>query len=202
MWRDITSNKFLFIYDVTKSLKMRLKRRNFSNVHFIKKCLVIRIFSRKFSIKWAIWKLSSINLKISEKLKFNILNFIGREFSKKPLAFCEFSLDFKSENSFELTKDRRIEIRCPSCEEHTFVFPTVSLIPLLIYLDLLLFFGKISSPRDWNQFQSNSNAVEVFSSVIMKAVFASSLHWFECRVLLTYNIGNWFYLFLWRNIQY
>ena len=34
----------------------------------------------------------------------------GRNF-EKPLAFCEFSLDFQSENDFELTKDRRIKMR-------------------------------------------------------------------------------------------
>ena len=35
---------------------------------------------------------------------------MGKNF-RKPLAFCEFSLDFQSENGFELTKDRRIEMR-------------------------------------------------------------------------------------------
>ena len=30
---------------------------------------------------------------------------------KKRLAFCEFSLNFESENGFEITKDRRIEMR-------------------------------------------------------------------------------------------
>ena len=34
----------------------------------------------------------------------------GRNF-EKPLAFCEFSLDFRSENDFELTRDRRIKMR-------------------------------------------------------------------------------------------
>ena len=35
----------------------------------------------------------------------------GKEFSKKPLAFCELSTDFQSERGFDLTKDMRIEIR-------------------------------------------------------------------------------------------
>ena len=34
----------------------------------------------------------------------------GRNF-EKPLAFCEFLLDFQSENDLELTKDRRIKMR-------------------------------------------------------------------------------------------
>ena len=32
---------------------------------------------------------------------------------QKPLAFCEFSPDFQSGSGFDLTKDRRIEMRGP-----------------------------------------------------------------------------------------
>ena len=37
---------------------------------------------------------------------------MGENF-EKPLAFYEFSLDFQSENGFELTKYRKIQIRGP-----------------------------------------------------------------------------------------
>ena len=48
-----------------------------------------------------------MQMKIFEKENLN-----GKEFRKKKnLAFCEFSPDFKSESGFNLTKDRRIEMR-------------------------------------------------------------------------------------------
>ena len=53
MWWDMTSYVILFVYDVTKSLKMRKWRHISSHVHFIKKCPVITFFSIKFLIEWA-----------------------------------------------------------------------------------------------------------------------------------------------------
>ena len=41
---------------------------------------------------------------------------------EKPLAFCEFSLDFQSENGFDLTKDRRIEMKGPCWSRAHFSF--------------------------------------------------------------------------------
>ena len=75
------------------------------NVHFIKKCPVITFFSIKFPIEWAIWQLSTIILKFFEK------NFQwGRVFENRG-AVREISTDFQSENGFDLTKNRRIEMR-------------------------------------------------------------------------------------------
>ena len=49
--------------------------------------------------------------------------------SENPVAFCKFSHDSQSENSFDLTKDRRIEIkgsfwsRAYSCFSHCLTGP-------------------------------------------------------------------------------
>ena len=53
-----------------------------------------------------IYELSTIILKIYEK----ILISIGKNMEKN-LAFFEFSLDFQSENGYDLTKDGTIEMR-------------------------------------------------------------------------------------------
>ena len=42
---------------------------------------------------------------------FRKIKFQWERIFEKTLAFCEFSLDLQSENGFELTKDRRIEMR-------------------------------------------------------------------------------------------
>ena len=53
---------------------------------------------------------------------------------QKSRAFCDFSPNFQSENSFELTKDRRIEMRGPQpCIEK------MSPLPLLLMLLIELF---------------------------------------------------------------
>ena len=41
---------------------------------------------------------------------FQDIIFQWQRIFEKPLAFCEFSLDFQSENGFELTKDSIIEM--------------------------------------------------------------------------------------------
>ena len=64
---------------------------------------------------------------------FRKINFQWERIFEKPLDFCEFSLDFQSENGFELTKYRRIEMRGPFGLGHTFVFPIVSLPPLVVH---------------------------------------------------------------------
>ena len=49
MWWDMTSYALLFMYDVTKSLKMRKWRHISSHAHFIKKCPVTLIFFIRMS---------------------------------------------------------------------------------------------------------------------------------------------------------
>ena len=67
MWGDMASYVILFMYDVTKSLKIIKWRHIFSHVHFMKKCPVIKFFRMKFRVEWAIWEVSTIILKIFEK---------------------------------------------------------------------------------------------------------------------------------------
>ena len=91
----MTSYVILFMYDVTKSLKMRKSRHISSHVHFIKKCPVITFFSMKFPIEWAIWQLSTIILKFFEKKIFN-----GEEFSKIEGQFAKFQPIFNLKTIF------------------------------------------------------------------------------------------------------
>ena len=51
---------------------------------------------------------------------------------EEPTAFCEFSSNFKSENGFEVSKDRRIKLRGPlhCIEKRPLSEPRA---PLLIY---------------------------------------------------------------------
>ena len=65
------------------------------------KCPVLKFFSIKFPIEWAIWELSTIIFKFFKKKK------IWGRISGNRGAVREISTDFQSENGFELTTYRR-----------------------------------------------------------------------------------------------
>ena len=122
----MTSYVILFMYDVTKSLKMRKWRHISSHVHLIKKCPVITFFSIKFPIEWAIWQPSTIILKFFEKMFFN-----GEEFSKIEGQFAKFQPIFILKtvlNSQEIGKSSFEQ----STELETPYFFTILSLPTLI----------------------------------------------------------------------
>ena len=66
---------------------------------------------------------------------FRKIKFQWERIFKKPMAFCEFSLNFQSENGFELTKDRRIEMRGPfQYIEKNVLTPVPSTCSFVMYL--------------------------------------------------------------------
>ena len=120
----MTSYVIFFVYDVTKSLKMRKWRHISSYVHFIKKCPVTTFFSIKFPIEWAIWELYD-NFEIFRKKIFQW----GRIFKNRG-AVSEISTDFQSESGFKLKK----KIGESSFEESTELQPPLFPIMSLPYL--------------------------------------------------------------------
>ena len=66
---------------------------------------------------------------------FRKIKFQWERIFEKPLAFCEFSLYFQFENGFELTKDRRTEIR-GSFWCRAYFFPIVSYGPYFCFSPL------------------------------------------------------------------
>ena len=122
----MTPYLIFFMYDVTKSLKMRKWRHISLLVQFIKKCPVITFSSIKFSVERAIWQLSTVILKFFDK------NFQWGGILENRGAVREISTDFQSENGFDLTPDRRIKFWAIDRTTDTIIFPHhVTPLPIL-----------------------------------------------------------------------
>ena len=79
---------------------------------YLIRCLFYQKMSRYNVFQYGIPVRMSYKRTLYDHLEnFRKIKFQWERIFEKPLAFCEFSLDFQSENVFELTKDRRIKMR-------------------------------------------------------------------------------------------
>ena len=105
------------MYDVTKSLKMRQWRHISSYVHFINKMSRCNVFQNENPYRMSYLRTLYDHVENFQKIKFQ-----WERIFEKTLAFCEFSTYFQSKSSFDLTKDKRIEMRGSSGSREYFCF--------------------------------------------------------------------------------
>ena len=172
----MTSYVILFMYDVTKSLKMRKWRHISSHVSFIEKCPVITFFSMKFLIEWAIWELSMIILKFFERKIFN-----GKEFLKIEGQFAKFQPIFNlktvlnSHKIGESSVDRRWKSR------HLIFFPLSYPPPLLSCVGKLMI---PSCPQKGN------------SDFLINFIFILKSYIKDCLLLQVFYFCIWIYRYI------